>query len=360
MKAMQKILFFLFISVTICSQAQILQGKVYDAETKEPIVSATVYLNGTSYGAMTDDNGEFTLDVGKVINTELIVSLMGYKNAIVPNPFIEIPSPIYLARNPKQLDDIVIASPFSRKQMMEVFKRYFLGNDEFGKACKIISNEDDIKLSYDTSIKTLAARSDNPIVVENKRLGYTVTFSLMDFRVEYNIASLNEFNRLKSFLFGTCSFKDMSNGKDKKIMKNRIKAYRESTNNFFKSFVNNTLKENKFQIFNKSFPVLRDNYFQVTDTTYNMKKVVVLPDTDIDKKMWTGLRPIGVTDEEIAGRIEILYDKKYQSGLILNIRSFLVDEYGNVDNTSIREMMFNGFLSNSAVSRMLPYDFEME
>lgn len=357
---MRKIFSFLFILVAVCTQAQVLRGKVFDAETEEAIVSATVYLNGTSYGAMTDDNGEFVLTVGKVINTELIVSLMGYKNAIISNPFVEIPPQIYLTRNPKQLEDIIIASPFSRKRMMEVFKTHFLGDNEFGKACKIISNEDDIKLSYDISLKMLAARSDNPIVIENKSLGYTVTFSLMDFRIIYNTASLNKFNTLKSYLFGTCSFKDVSSPQNKKIMKNRTKAYKESTNNFFKSFVNNTLQENKFLIFNKKLPVYRNTYFSVTDTVDNMKKVEVLPNTDINKQMWVGLRPIGATQEDIIGRIEILYDKKRQSGLILDTESFLVDEYGNVDNENVRKMLFDGFLSDSGVGSMLPFDFEVE
>jgi hypothetical protein len=150
---MRKIFLFLLVSFAGYTRSQILRGNVYDAETKEAIVSATVYLNGTSYGAMTDGNGEFVLNVGKIINTELIVSLIGYKNTTVLNPFANMPTPIYLERNPRQLEDIVIASPFSRKRMLAVFKKYFLGSDEFGKACEIISSEDEIKLSYDTSIR---------------------------------------------------------------------------------------------------------------------------------------------------------------------------------------------------------------
>ncbi|MFV0538629.1 MAG: carboxypeptidase-like regulatory domain-containing protein [Dysgonomonas sp.] len=356
---MRKILLFLFFLVAVSSQAQVLRGKVIDAETKEAIVSATVYLNGTSYGAMTDDNGEFALNVGKVINTELIVSLMGYKNAIIPNPFVEIPSEIHLERNPKQLDDIIIASPFSRKQMLAVFKKYFLGDDEFGKACKIISNEDEIKLGYDVSLKMLAARSDNPIVIENKRLGYVVTFSLIGFNLIYNYVSLEEFNLLRTYLFGTSSFKEINEVASKKIMNNRAKAYRESTNYFFKNFADNTLPEAKYMIFNRSVSISRDAYFQVTDTN-NMKKVEVLSGTDINKRMWDNLRPVGETDEAIEAKINILYDKKLQSSLMLYTKSFLIDEYGNVDNVNIKELIFSGFMSNSRVGRMLPFDFEME
>ncbi|MDR1090751.1 MAG: carboxypeptidase-like regulatory domain-containing protein [Prevotella sp.] len=357
---MRKIFFFLLISVTIFSQAQVLRGKVYDAESKEAIVSATVYLNGTSYGTMSGSNGEFVLNVGKVINTELIVSLMGYKNTIVPDPFVEMPSQIYLEQNPKQLDDIIIASPFGRAQMMEVFKKHFLGNDQFGKACRITSNEDEIKLSYDTSGKTLAARSDNPIVIENKRLGYTVTFSLMGFKLIYNSVSIEEFNLLRTYLFGTSSFKETDEGMSKKIIKNRAKAYRESINYFFKNFANNTLTEAKCRIFNRSVPISRDAYFQVTDTTNNMRKVEVLTGTDINKKMWDDFCPVGETGEKIEAKINILYGKKFQSSLILNTKSFLIDEYGNVDNVNIRKLIFSGFLSNNRIGRMLPFDFELE
>jgi len=357
MEVLKYTLFFLFSVTALCSQAQILQGKVYDAETKEAIVSATVYLNGTSYGTMTNGEGEFALNVDKVINTELIVSLMGYENAIVPDPFTEMPAEIYLARKPKQLDDIIIASPFSRKQMLETFRAYFLGNDEFGKACKII-NEDEVKLSYDTDAKIFAARSDNPLVIENKLLGYTVNFTIMDFKVIYNAVSLNAVNCLKSYMLGTSSFQDMG-AENKKAIKNRIKVYKESSNNFFRSFVNNTLKEDKFQIFNKGFSIQRDAYFSVTDTLNDMKKVEVLPDTNINKKLWEGFRPVGATDDEIEGKIDILYNKKLQSTLMLNTNSFMIDQYGNVDNINVKEIFFGGFLSDSRVGRMLPFDFEV-
>jgi hypothetical protein len=209
-----------------------------------------------------------------------------------------------------------------------------------------------------TRPKTLAARSGKPVVIENKRLGYVVTFNLMDFRLIYNYDSLEEFNLLRTYIFGTSSFKEMNEKQSKKIIKNRAKAYRESSNCFFKNFANNTLPEAKYMIFNRSVPVHRDAYFQVTDTVNSMKKVEVLPDTDMNKKMWDNFYPAGETQEKIEAKINILYNKKFQSSLILYTKSFLVDEYGNVDSANIRELVFSGFLSNSRIGRMLPFDFE--
>ncbi len=66
--------------------SQLLNGTVYD-ENKQTIPGASVYLDGTSIGTVTDDNGNYKLAVANKINTILVASFIGYESYFVQNPF---------------------------------------------------------------------------------------------------------------------------------------------------------------------------------------------------------------------------------------------------------------------------------
>ena len=51
----------LSLSVLSIGQTQALEGTIIDQNTEEPIGFATVYLNGTTRGTTTDDEGRFRL-----------------------------------------------------------------------------------------------------------------------------------------------------------------------------------------------------------------------------------------------------------------------------------------------------------
>ena len=70
----------LFILLTHKSLAQhSIQGKIFDAETKEAIAGATIQLlNQPNIGTITSSNGEFTLDSPEATPV-LKVSMLGYQ-----------------------------------------------------------------------------------------------------------------------------------------------------------------------------------------------------------------------------------------------------------------------------------------
>ena len=62
--------FLLFAVLTICCTATAVaqatvKGMVVDAGTNEPLIGATVAVQGTTQGAITDVNGGFTLKLAK-------------------------------------------------------------------------------------------------------------------------------------------------------------------------------------------------------------------------------------------------------------------------------------------------------
>lgn len=64
-------------------QAQVtLKGTVHDAHTNEPVPYASVYLKSTGYGQTSDSAGNFSFRVSKLVKDSLVVSYVGYQNAV--------------------------------------------------------------------------------------------------------------------------------------------------------------------------------------------------------------------------------------------------------------------------------------
>ena len=57
----------------------VVSGNVIDAETSEPLIGATIQINGSSKSTFTDDNGRFTIKMAKK-NGTLSVKYLGYKS----------------------------------------------------------------------------------------------------------------------------------------------------------------------------------------------------------------------------------------------------------------------------------------
>jgi CarboxypepD_reg-like domain len=63
----------------------IIRGKVIDAESRAPLVFATVSVKETNVAIVTNIDGEFTLKVGDLSNSKTLeVSYVGYKNKDIP------------------------------------------------------------------------------------------------------------------------------------------------------------------------------------------------------------------------------------------------------------------------------------
>jgi hypothetical protein len=63
----------------------VIKGKVIDAETRAPLVFATVAIKETNVAIVTNIDGEFTLKVGDLSTSKTLeVSFVGYKNKSVP------------------------------------------------------------------------------------------------------------------------------------------------------------------------------------------------------------------------------------------------------------------------------------
>jgi hypothetical protein len=246
-----KILFlkFLFIVLSFASYGQVIKGTVYDQKTHEVIFSATVYFNGTTVGSLTDEKGNFVLDVTKNAPMPLTVSMLGYNSTTLNSNTYSTGNPLEINLTPKvyELNEFMVtAKPLARdrKHNLVLFKSEFLGTSANAQDCYIL-NESDITFNYGSDRDTLKAFAMKPLQINNRKLGYKITYYLDKF--EYN-------RRTKSFVYkGNLIFnEDLAiNNPEKPVIERRRKnTYHGSRMHFFRLLWINDLKSTGFVVYN--------------------------------------------------------------------------------------------------------------
>src|SRR5688572_23579386 len=75
------LLCFSFIQ-NILSQQFYIRGRVTDAENQLPLKGASIYINNTTKGSVTDDNGNFELGPFQPGRYEVVASYVGYESLL--------------------------------------------------------------------------------------------------------------------------------------------------------------------------------------------------------------------------------------------------------------------------------------
>ena len=320
---------------------QNLTAKVVD-ENNQPLIGATVYFDGTTRGVITDMDGVFNIKKPENLNNPiLVITYLGYQNIFETD--VENLKAVYqLQPQPENLDTVnLYSSPFSRKDMMKVFKKYFLGKGKAARRCEI-ENLDDIILYYVVKENTLYAKATNPIVVNNKYLGYKVKFDLKAFKVNYRRKSLEDFDLIQTYYAGFSFFEDVNPKKERK----RIKIYKGSQKHFFKSLVNETFDETKFQIFYKRFERTPEQVFDIEKLNDKIFKISLI------SKVRT-IENLKYIPTEI-----ILRYKKEASALKFKKPEVRVDRYGNT--IDIQNIFLTGHMASFKIAKLLPLNFSLK
>lgn len=177
------ILLFLFINFYEVAYNQVIRGTVLDNETKSPIGFACLYFSGTFSGTQSDQNGNFEVDVSKNASIPLTISAIGYYSSTLTDFSTEKPHIVYLTPKTYQLKEVSInAKSLARRREANLisFKNVFLGTTYNARQC-VILNESDITFNYGSDKDTLKAFASKPILINNRRLGYSITYYLDKF-----------------------------------------------------------------------------------------------------------------------------------------------------------------------------------
>jgi len=323
---MKKITLFLLF-LTLCTTAfnQVIKGTIFDQKTDSVICFASVYFNGTFVGTTSDLNGNFKLNILNNISMPLTISAIGYYSITLDDFSTSKPLIIYLKPKIYDLGGAVISSKSlerKRRRNLILFNEEFLGTTANAQECAIL-NEKDITFNYESDEDTIKAFALKPILIENRALGYKITYYLDKF----------EFYKRKqaAFFCGNMIFKeDATTEESQQFAEAREKAYLGSRMHFFRALWANDLQANGFAITNSNYQTFR--YKEIVIQHYNYKYLSSTENLYVD------------------------YNKGFSYIQFLN-KNVYFDKTGYFDPSGIN---WKGRMAAQRIADWLPYEYSVE
>jgi hypothetical protein len=340
----------LFVSLGYNLHAQTTITGVVSDSANIPVPNAAVYISKTTIGTLTDQKGAYLISIPQQGEFELTVSFIGYKTKskiIYANSNRQIIN-IKLSLNPVLLNEVTVRSKnkYSLKDYTDFFK-LFIGENENARSCKVL-NPEDLHLYRDPNNNYLRGFSVRPLKIENKALGYSITYDLIDFN--YNLRdSILRFS-------GYCYFKPMKGSARnlRKWSRNRLIAYYGSRMHFLRSLYSDSISSDNFKIFECNFDHVKNIISPVNQIDFhNLKPAIKSQYLPLFSKaplliIYTDSHP------ELSSGILGFQSQEYKSTLIFS-DTLKVFQNGNYDNPY--SVTWYGAMVNERVADMLPSDY---
>lgn len=230
------------------SQELFISGKVTDASGR-PLAGCSVYISNTSKGTITSASGDFSLKNLSEGKYELIVSAIGYQTFVETVSSGDYPHDLKIKLKAKsnELEEVVV-EPIDKggwRKWGKYFTDNFIGATPNADHCKLI-NPQALRFRFNKKANRLTARANEPLIIENKALGYIVRFQLEEFTASFNDNTV--------VFLGYPYFKDMPGNDSKKKLnwtKNRKRAFYGSLLHFMRALYRDDLQEQGYMILAK-------------------------------------------------------------------------------------------------------------
>ncbi|MFN4198001.1 MAG: carboxypeptidase-like regulatory domain-containing protein [Flavobacterium sp.] len=312
-----------------------LSGVILDRNTEEPLPGATIYVNGTTLGTISDEFGRFSLELSSM-SPSVIFRYVGYESLTLeqPNRFSRVT--VKLNELVDSLDEVILEkSLFTHQQKLAAFTREFIGTSVSGLECKIL-NPEVISLTFVASEKKLKATANKPIKILNPYLGYELEYSLQAFEISFYKVSLSIHEQIQVFHAGTTFFKDISND-NPKFKKRRKNAYIGSTMHWIRSIYNESLKENGFYLLQNGKTISPTKFYSLHQ------------EIDEDSK-WIEFA------ENTPEFTQIFISNERNSKVKVDIPKIQISSLGNYFPPN--GLLFLGYMGNQRVGDLLPLDYQ--
>ena len=257
-----KAICILFIINSIQLSGQSLSGKIINSYTNQPVVYATIYVNKSTNGTLSNNEGVFTL-TGITYPCEIVMSHVSY-NTVLLTLDQKSGSDLLINATPKviEIGEITIVDENLRKKNIQRFKDGLLGIDKWGENA-ILENDSNLIFNvayFDESIsdsslvgksRIFQVKATAPLRIELPLLGYDLQYDLDTYEEKYdpvlrsNVVSI----------YGSSYYKpksEFSHRETNRYRRNRMKAYFFSPQHFTRSFYDNKLRENGYLLAYKS------------------------------------------------------------------------------------------------------------
>lgn len=222
-----------------------IKGRVVQDKNGEPIAGASVFISNSTKGTTSKPDGSFELNDVPAGNHELIVSSIGYSTLAYAYTASQLPLKleVRLEQKASELETVVVEPDEEQgwKRWGKFFVDNFIGTSMNASDCKLL-NPQVLRFKRSRKDNILTVIADEPLIIENKALGYKIKYQLEEFSYDFN-------NKYLLFL-GYPFFEDMT-GKERQKDRwaaARKKAYHGSIHHFMKSLYHNQLAAEGFEL----------------------------------------------------------------------------------------------------------------
>ena len=169
-KYLYLIVFVILSFASIGQQKFSIKGQVLDKKDHSAFPFVNVFIEGTTIGTQTNQDGTFIIKNIPLGSYRLVASMIGYKSAIQNIEILDksLEVQISLEEDSKVLNEVKVTGSRDKvweKQIKE-FESEFLGNDINKKEVKIL-NKEVIDIDYNKETREFSAQANQPIIIEN-------------------------------------------------------------------------------------------------------------------------------------------------------------------------------------------------
>ncbi len=232
-----------------------LAGDVRDATTGKPLPFANVYLNSTTRGTTTNQNGQFTLTNVPLGTVEVVASFLGYQTVRQRLRLDDVNRRTVRFRlkpDGRALAGVTVRAKSKDRTWQRQFRRFkdqLLG-EPFGGQCLITNS---YALTFSEEKGHLTATATEPLIIENQALGYRLYYDLQHFDGSYQ----------RVYYAGTSRFEELPATDERQAARfgrNRMRAYRGSLRHLMASLVAGTFEREHFLVYQEDItqPIATD------------------------------------------------------------------------------------------------------
>ncbi|RYD71806.1 MAG: carboxypeptidase-like regulatory domain-containing protein [Sphingobacteriales bacterium] len=362
MKTLSVYIIYFFFSFSAGYAQHTLKGKILNAYTDKPIAGVSVYFNNTSIGTLSNEEGLFT--IANAIEGELIISSVGFERIVYKTHKESLGKKTFTFKlQPKEtvLQDVMIMPDATRQKYLNLFKENFLGITEEADMSRITNLAAVYFVKPSNDKHGIIALSDTPLTIINRKLGYRVSFDLVQFY-------LNEKDGRTSF-YGYTRYNEMAD--KKKYIKNRKRVYYGSSLHFYRALIGNVLQPEGYDIYRIREDTMKQQPGAVQVEVKKMDIAFTTKATDIISfDTATGLffakwgpKLMVQYNRKPAGK-DYLAHKRFLTGSLPNgFRSYLhlqadslgIDNYGILLNPM--DVFYSGYWIYEKAANLLPFNY---
>jgi hypothetical protein len=224
-------------------------GTVIDQTTGKPMEFVNVFISNTTKGTTTNAQGKFLIDNAPMGKQEIVFSFVGYlpykQEIMISSKPIALD--IMLQAQTTMLQEVQVKGEVDKKwkKQLKKFKSYFLGQSANNDKC-VITNEGVIDFVEDEESNVFKAIASDWLIIENRALGYKITYLLENFEIDKN--GTNKYN-------GQAKYESLTPKNDKERINwenARYEAYKGSLRHFLQCLAMDSTAKSGFEVYTSS------------------------------------------------------------------------------------------------------------